>query len=104
MQPLAKQSCDRDYNTRKEAADAAEHQNIVEFGHGVSKKSPGKDKPGLKVDEERNLAPTRRVLDGYEHTTALFQPYCVRRRFGFVALPISAGAAETGPHIASYWN
>jgi hypothetical protein len=57
MQPLAKQSCDRDYNTRKEAADAAEHQNIVEFGHGVLRKAPAKGEPGLKVDEERNLAP-----------------------------------------------
>jgi hypothetical protein len=31
------QSCDRDYNSRKEAADAEEHQNIVDFdGHGFS--------------------------------------------------------------------
>ena len=50
-QPLAKQSCDRDYNTCKEPADAAEHQNIVDFGHCGSKKSPGKSEPGLKVDE-----------------------------------------------------
>jgi hypothetical protein len=30
-----RQSCDRDYNSRKEPADAEEHQNIVDFdGHG----------------------------------------------------------------------
>jgi hypothetical protein len=34
-QPLNRQSCDRDYNSRKEPADAAEHQNIVDFGHGI---------------------------------------------------------------------
>jgi hypothetical protein len=34
-QPLNRQSCDRDYNSRKEPADAEEHQNIVDFdGHG----------------------------------------------------------------------
>jgi hypothetical protein len=30
---LNRQSCDRDYNSRKEPADAKEHQNIVDFGH-----------------------------------------------------------------------
>ena len=30
-----RQSCDRDYNSRKEPADAEEHQNIVDIdGHG----------------------------------------------------------------------
>jgi hypothetical protein len=57
VQPLARQSCDRDYNTRKEAADAAEHQNVVEFGHGVPRKAPARAEPGLKVDEEGDLAP-----------------------------------------------
>jgi hypothetical protein len=34
---LNRQSCDRDYNSRKEPADAEEHQNIVDFdGHGFS--------------------------------------------------------------------
>jgi hypothetical protein len=32
---LNRQSCDRDYNSRKEPADAAEHQNIVDSGHGI---------------------------------------------------------------------
>jgi hypothetical protein len=32
---LNRQSCDRDYNSRKERADAAEHQNIVDFDHGI---------------------------------------------------------------------
>jgi hypothetical protein len=32
---LNRQSCDRDYNSRKEPADAEEHQNIVDFGHGL---------------------------------------------------------------------
>jgi hypothetical protein len=32
---LNRQSCDRDYNSRKEPADAEEHQNLVDFdGHG----------------------------------------------------------------------
>jgi len=48
MQALAKQSCDRDYNTRKEAADAAEHQNIIEFGHGVPSKVPARASRGSK--------------------------------------------------------
>src|SRR5215831_7714461 len=30
-----RQSCDRDYNSRKEPADAEEHQNIVDFGGHV---------------------------------------------------------------------
>jgi len=34
-QPLIRQSCDRDHNSRKESADAEEHQNIVGFAHGV---------------------------------------------------------------------
>jgi len=33
-QPLNRQSCDRDHNSRKEPADAEEHQNIVDYGHG----------------------------------------------------------------------
>jgi hypothetical protein len=32
---LNRQSCDRDYNSSEEPADAAEHQNIVDFGHGI---------------------------------------------------------------------
>ena len=32
---LNRQSCDRDHNSRKEPADAEEHQNIVDFGHGI---------------------------------------------------------------------
>jgi hypothetical protein len=32
---LSRQSCDRDYNSCKEPADAAKHQNIVDFGHGL---------------------------------------------------------------------
>jgi hypothetical protein len=48
MQALAKQSCDRDYNTRKEAADAAEHQNIIDFGHGVPRKAPARASRGSK--------------------------------------------------------
>ena len=32
---LNRQSCDRDYNSRKERADAAEHQNIVYLDHGT---------------------------------------------------------------------
>jgi hypothetical protein len=46
--PLARQSCDRDYNTRKEAADAAKNQNIVEFGHGLPRKAPAKASRGSK--------------------------------------------------------
>lgn len=34
-QPLNRQSCDRDYNSRKEPADAEEHKNIVDFRHGA---------------------------------------------------------------------
>jgi hypothetical protein len=34
-QPLNRQSCDRDHNSSEEPADAAEHQNIVDFGHGI---------------------------------------------------------------------
>jgi len=47
IQPSTRQSCDGDYNTRKESADAAENQNIVDSGHGLPKKSPGKGEPGL---------------------------------------------------------
>jgi hypothetical protein len=32
---LDRQSCDRDYNSSEEPADAAEHQNIVDFDHGI---------------------------------------------------------------------
>ena len=32
---LNRQSCNRDYSSRKERADAAEHQNIVDFDHGI---------------------------------------------------------------------
>jgi hypothetical protein len=46
--PLAKQSGDRDYNTCKEPADAAEHQNIVGFGHGVPRKAPARASRGSK--------------------------------------------------------
>ena len=45
-QPLARQSCDRDYNTRKEAADAAKNQNIVEFGHGLPRKAQARASRG----------------------------------------------------------
>jgi hypothetical protein len=33
-----------------------------------------------------------------------FSPIACIEEFGFVALPISAGAGELGPHIANYWN
>jgi hypothetical protein len=46
VQPLARQSCDRDYNTRKEAADAAKNQNVVEFGHGIPRKAPARASRG----------------------------------------------------------
>jgi hypothetical protein len=32
-QPLNRESCDCDYKTRKESAEAAENQNVVDFGH-----------------------------------------------------------------------
>jgi hypothetical protein len=32
-QPLNRESCDCDYKTRKESAEAAENQNVIDFGH-----------------------------------------------------------------------
>jgi hypothetical protein len=40
---LNRQSCNRDYSSRKERADAAEHQNIVNFDHGISTCDGGRD-------------------------------------------------------------
>jgi hypothetical protein len=49
---LTRQSCDRDYDTGKESTEAAENQNIVDFGHGLPRKAPARDEPGPKVDEK----------------------------------------------------
>jgi hypothetical protein len=49
---LTRQSCDRDYDTGKESTEAAENQNIVDFGHALPRKAPARDEPGPKVDEK----------------------------------------------------
>jgi hypothetical protein len=53
-----RKGCDRDYNTRKELAEAAENQNIVEFGHGLPRKAPARESRGSK-SMRLNPSPTR---------------------------------------------
>jgi len=62
MQPLTGQSGDRDYNTRKESADAAENQNIFDFGHALPRKAQAITQLGFSaiacVEEFGSSAPS----------------------------------------------
>jgi hypothetical protein len=89
-QPLAKQSCDRDYNTCKEPADAAEHQNIVDFGHGVPTKAPARASRGSKSMRLRSSSTTGCQMPRTIRHLCFSAIACVEE-FGFVALASFCG-------------